>query len=492
MVPQIIKNIRNLPLGNFIAFPAEILRTSAHLIEIGARELTSNNPLIRQMGARRLIGAASVFGGTGSIIAAAAEKITGVSQEKMDAFKRSVAPEYQKNSTLIPLTESDDKGNFKYFNFSYTNPYDSMIRPVNAVLNAYGNGTLTNQNASRIVYNALIYDTLNDTPGALTEFFTPFVSESIGAGAVADLTIRNGKTKDGRTIFFEQDTAMEKIDASLGHLIGQLEPGASRSSRRVWKGVTQDFTDFGTTYDGPTELLALMSGLRIEEAKPMDSLPFIVTSYAKDIKNINQKFSANIYNPNLDLDGRIGYMVEFLTDNYDTQSRMFRVIQDMENMGADIDEIEEKLGVRLKNKKRTEALMDGEFVAPNISEARVESILERLYEENEVKAAEVEDQFETAIDIFEDIRSDLEAIELGEGADSFREFIEFTLNPPAVPGQGTAPITGIEEMAEVNLPPPVGIGDGINASLFANNINVGTQFNLLPNTVKYDKLFPFG
>jgi hypothetical protein len=235
-----------------------------------------------------------------------------------------------------------------------------------------------------------------------------------------------------------------------------------------------------------------MSGLRIEEAKPMDSLPFIVTSYAKDIENINKKFSANIYNPNLDLDGRIGYMVEFLTDNYDTQSRMFRVIQDMENMGADIDEIEEKLGVRLKNKKRTAALMDGEFVAPNISEARVESILERLYEENEVKAAEVEDQFETAIDIFEDIRSDLEAIELGEGPESFREFIEFTLNPPAVPGQDIAPITGIEEMAAVNLPPPVGIGDGVNASLFANNINVGTQFNLLTNEQKFDKLFPLG
>ena len=136
--------------------------------------------------------------------------------------------------------------------------------------------------------------------------------------------------------------------------------------------------------------------------------------------------------------------------------------------------------------------MDGEFVAPNISEARVESILERLYEENEVKAAEVEDQFETAIDIFEDIRSDLEAIELGEGPESFREFIEFTLNPPDVPVQGTVPITGIEEMAAVNLPPPPQIGTGINASLFANNINAGTQFNLLPINQKFDKLFPFG
>ncbi len=47
-VPEIIRAIRKLPIGNFIAFPAEILRTSAHLLNIGARELTSSNPFIRQ------------------------------------------------------------------------------------------------------------------------------------------------------------------------------------------------------------------------------------------------------------------------------------------------------------------------------------------------------------------------------------------------------------------------------------------------------------
>jgi len=444
------------------------------------------------MGARRLVGASAVFGGTGTIIAEASEKITGVSSDKMDAFKRSVAPDYQKNSTLIPLTESDENGNFKYFNFSYTNPYDSMLRPINAVLNAYGNGTLTNQSASRIVYNALIYDTLNDTPGAFTEFLSPFISESIGAGAVADLTIRGGKTKEGRTIYYPQDSAMEVIDASLGHLLSQLEPGASRSSRRVWKGVTQDFTDYGTTYDSATEIVALMSGLRVEDAKPMDSLPFIVTSYAKDLENIQKKFSSNIYSPNIDLNGRIGYMTEYLTDNYDTQSRMYQVIKDMEEMGADITEIEDKVGIRLKNKKRVNALMEGEFIAPNISEARVQSIIDKLYEENPTRAAEVEDQFEEAIDVFNDIRSDLEAIELGDGVAAFEEFINFTLNPPDVSTEGTVPVSGIAQIPNVELPPPAQIGTGVNANLFANNINAGTQFNLLPTAAKFDKLFPLG
>jgi len=261
---------------------------------------------------------------------------------------------------------------------------------------------------------------------------------------------------------------------------------------RVWKGVTQDFTDYGTTYDGATEMVALMSGLRVEEAKPMDSLPFIVTSYTKDLSNIQKKFSSNIYRPNIDLNGRIGYMTEYLTDNYDAQSKLFQVVKDMELMGADIDEIEEKVGVRLKNKKRVNALMEGEYIAPNISEARLEGLLEKLYDENPLKAVEVEDQFEEALDLFEDMRYDLEEIELGEGVESFREIINFTLNPPSVSTQGTPGTTGIESVAEVELPLPIGIGTPINGSLFANNNNLGNQFNLLPNSVKFDKLFPQG
>ena len=168
------------------------------------------------------------------------------------------------------------------------------------------------------------------------------------------------------------------------------------------------------------------------------------------------------------------------------------VRKDMEAMGADIDEIEDRVGKRLKNKKRLNALMDGEYRAPNISDARLTGLIEKLYEENPLKAAEVENQFEEALDIFEDLRFDLEDIELGEGVGAFEEFINFTLNPPDVSTEGAAPLSGIAQLPDVNLPPPPQIGTGVNASLFANNNTLGTQFNLLPTAVKFDKLFPLG
>ena len=45
---------------------------------------------------------------------------------------------------------------------------------------------------------------------------------------------------------------------------------------------------------------------------------------------------------NISVENRIGYMTEYLKDNYDTQSRMYQTIKDMEAMGADSSDIEEK------------------------------------------------------------------------------------------------------------------------------------------------------
>ena len=100
MVPKAVRATRELPFGNFASFPSEILRNGANIISIGARELTSANPLIRQMGARRLIGASATFGGIGAVVQQTAQAITGVNQDIMDSFQRSFAPEYQKNSTF--------------------------------------------------------------------------------------------------------------------------------------------------------------------------------------------------------------------------------------------------------------------------------------------------------------------------------------------------------------------------------------------------------
>ena len=467
-VPEVIRAIRKLPIGNFIAFPAEILRTSAHLLNIGARELTSSNPFIRQMGARRLLGASAVFGGVGSTIAYTAEQITGVTKDKIEAFQRSAAPAYQKNATLIPLTEPDANGNFKYFNFSYSNPYDSLIRPVNAVLNAYANGTLNQRSADEIVFNLLFYDKLTNTPGALTEFFDPFVSESIGSEAVFDIAFRGGETRDGRKIYFKnQDTPLEIIDKSLGHLFAQLEPGANRSIRRVYKGITGTFTQFGQQLDAKTELGALLGGVRVETAKPLNSMPFIITSYRKDQSNIRSEFGRNAFRADATPEQRLAAFKEYVLDNFDAQKIMYQTLKDMETMGVSSDRIEDILQARLKNKREVEQLIDGVYKVPGFSEKTFEELVGRLELEDPLKAAKVDFEISQAIEAMNDLRDQISQVDLTTARDELDSRINAILFPSVSILRDIEDTRPTSAVKTVNLPPPPGLTTQPDSSVIA-------------------------
>jgi len=485
-VPEIIKAIRKLPIGNFIAFPAEILRTSAHLVNIGARELTSSNPFIRQMGARRLMGTTAVFGGIGSTIAYTAEKITGVSDEKIKAFQRSAAPDYQKNATLIPLTESDSNGNFKYFNFSYTNPYDSMIRPVNAVFNAYANGTLNDKTADQIVFDALFYDKLTDTPGALTEFITPFVSESIGSEAVFDIAFRNGETRDGRTIYFDQDTALEKIDKSLGHLFTQLEPGANRSIRRVYKGITGTFTQFGQQLDAKTELGALLAGVRVEEAKPLNSMPFLITSYGKDKQNIRREFGRNVFRVDATPEQRLAGFKEYILDSFESQKVFYQVLKDMKTMGVSSRKVEDILEKRLRNKSEVEQLIDGEFKVPGFSEETFDDLVDRLKIEDPIQAAKIASEIRQSVRAMERLRRRLRRVDLDDSREEVDNKINSILFPTISRFRGDESPSGIATVQAVELPVPQGLDTPVNTNII--NQSIGNIQNDLLRQIELQKL----
>ena len=483
-VPEIIKGVRKLPIGNFIAFPAEILRTGANLIAIGSKELTSTNPFIRQMGARRMIGGSAVFGGIGTIVSQTAEKITGVTQEKMEAFKRSAAPVYQKNATLIPLTEPDKNGNFKYFNFSYSNPYDSLVRPINAILNNLGNGELNQATVDEKVMNALFGDPLTNTPGALSEFFDPFISESIGSEAIFDVAFRKGETRGGKRIYFENDSLNEKIDKSIGHLFKQLEPGASRSARRVYKAATGSFTQFGTLLDTETELGALLAGVRVEDAKPLTSMPFIITSFGKDKTNIRRKFGRNAFAANARPEQRLGAFKEYVVDTFNNQKLFHQVLKDMKTLNIPRRKIEDILQARLKNKSEVEALIEGEFRPPNFNTETFDELISRLRIEDPIEAAKIRTDIRRDLRTMERVLDRIDRFDFDDSVQEVDEKINEILFPRISSIRNPQPSvnTGILTQ-KVNLPQDINIGTPINNQILSiktqPTLSFGEKFNIL-------------
>ena len=494
-VPQVIKNIRDLPIGNFIAFPAEILRTTANIVSFGARELTSSNPLIRQMGAKRLMGVTTVLGGAGTAIQKTAEHLTGVSPDQMESFQRSFAAPYQQNSTLIPLSKPDSNGVFKYFNYSFSNPYDSLVTPVNAIFRHFADGTLNKDSVDTIVMNSLFGGSLGGKgrKGALTEFLSPFVAESIGTERVTDVIPygRGGKTTSGKTIYYENDEPGVKISKSIEHVLGGLTPGAVTSATRVWQGATQKFTDSGTMRDGATELTALMSGVRVEEAKPLTSMPFIINSFQRDGQNINSKFSSSIYSAANSPEAKLSAYKQFLLESYTSQNRMFTTLKDATSLGIDEGDIQDLLEPRL-TKSTARDLVDGTFKVRSVNRKGFDSLIERLDKENPIAAAKFENQIDNVLEIIDNLQYELGDFSLGSPLENLELSIDKILTPgvnqarrlirPVAPASGTT-------APRVELPPGI-TGAAVNPQVVADSQAKVTQnLSSLPLGERYNISF---
>ena len=496
-VPAIIENIRNLPLGNFVAFPAEILRTTANIINIGARELTSTNPFIRQMGARRLVGVSTVLGGIGFTVQKGAQYMTGVDDEMMNAFQTSFAPPYQKNSTLVPVSAPDENGNFKYYNFSYSNPYDSLVAPVNGIIGAFTEGRLREDNVMSIFMDSMFGGAIdpNKRKGAIIEFLTPFISESIGTERAFDVTVRGGKTSEGKQIYFPQDDPGVIIANSLKHVFGGLTPGAVTSFARIWDGATGKFTDYGTQRDGLDEVVALMSGVRVEDAKPLSSMPFILTSFNGDKKNMRSKFARNAYSARTGAEQKLGAYVQYMLESYDSQNRLYTTIENAKILGISKNRLKKILEERL-TKTEAKLLLKGIFKPPSYSENAFKAIEKRLKKENPLEGIRKANENETVMEVYDDLKKDLKKYKLGGSTDNLNLTIDYILTPDVEEVRDLrselAPPTGTL-IAETKAVLPVDQNKNVPVNMASvNTTNLGSRYNLLPNDQKFDKLFPFG
>ena len=222
LVPEAIKSLRALPLGNFIAFPAEILRTGFNIINTALKEMSSNEAAIREIGVKRIGGALTTFSLLGNQIQELGKNLTGTSEEELLAARRLAAP-YQRNSQFIPVGK-DKKGNLEVIDFSHTNPYDMLTRPLRTIATAIDSSGRLSEDALKTAQR-----TMWETFG---EFFEPFLDESMIFTAFSDVLPeevpfigRNGVTRSGAKVYSEADTPLRKFEKSVIHVMNSMNPG---------------------------------------------------------------------------------------------------------------------------------------------------------------------------------------------------------------------------------------------------------------------------
>lgn len=376
-VPPIIQALRVTPIGNFVSFPAEILRTGANTLFIGLREMSHSNPAIRQMGIRRMIGAIMTSYGLGKGITELTQVLTNTTSAQWDAYKRSGAAPWNKNSNLLAIKEWKN-GESKAINFSYFSPYDSLFAPFSAAMSKAEQQNLNPQETE-----AFVMDMMFSEGGPVFTFLSPFVSEPLGYDRFIDVTTRAGKKKEGGSIYTESDDLTAKFYKSFKHVLDGIQPGAFVSGSKIKNALEKDLAGGGKPINLRDELLALFAGVRIINIDAKKDLTYAASTLGRLLRAVDEKenfyTSKNFVNKTpTDI---VNTFEQMQDEAFRLQKDMYITIKDLQLLDLSKNKIEEILESTGLNKKLVSNLMDGEFTPVNYSLPRFERKIE------EVKAA---------------------------------------------------------------------------------------------------------
>jgi hypothetical protein len=376
-VPPFIQNLRKLPIGAFISFPAEILRTGANIINIGLKEASSKNAAIRQMGLRRLMGAFMTSYATGTGLVQLAQFLTNSTDAQWDAYQRSSAAPWDANSNLLAI-EGWKNGEAAAINFSYFSPYDSLWAPLEAAIAQASKQELNPQETEEYVLNLMFAE-----DGPVMKFLNPFITEPLGYDRVLDVTVRNGKKDQGGTVYSPSDNLGDKFIKSFTYILDGVQPGVTSSGQKIAGSIGKDLTKGGKPLNLKDELLALFAGIRIIRIDTKKDLRYFSSEMNRLLRAVDE--NENFYNVNTYRQNTPNDMVETFKNMQDEafkiQKDMYIRVKDLQLLDLDEDTIKQIMVDSGVNKKLATAIMDGEFTPVNYSKARFESKIKVIEDE---------------------------------------------------------------------------------------------------------------
>jgi len=349
-VPTSIKVVRRLPIGNFISFPAEIIRISFNSLKQGLYEIRTPN--LKSRGAKRIAGNIA-FGTLGvKVLVDQAQEYWGVTKEERDALRDYVA-EWSKNSSLLITNFDPDKGKIEYIDLSYTFPYDIIQRPIQAIFNAIADGSIDSKDTNQIIVDAAL--------GAMNEFFKPFISESIITQKFID--IRRNQTSEGRQVYNPELPLGDRIMQRFVHVAEAIEPGSVPQIEKLFKAVKGEKEPYGKEYDLGVELWANLGGLRITQLNIEEAFNFKVYPFIENVRDSERLFRTVANNQNIVPVGEyVGAYMEAETARYRNFSEMYKYIQSALELGGDKRSIITSLRDKGVSKKVINSLFMGVYV----------------------------------------------------------------------------------------------------------------------------------
>ena len=308
MVPAIVRNWRRLPAGNFVAFNSEVIRNVFNTTMFTSRELTSMNPYIRQMGARRLLGMSGVLYGSKKALDVITTELTELDQGFMTAYQRFYSPWFQKEHTLYPLSKMDEKDkSFTMGDWTVEQPYEAVTGGVEAIFNGLFNPLDSDEEMGKRFFKAFFYDFQEEKNGGFGILLGSFLPEPIFLEKMLDIWpkdwgvpgARGGVTQTGSMIYNPRYDNMGMVLAkSVSHVLQAVTPATINNMGKVMAGIDGKLDRAYSKVDTKFESMKMLLGLGPTEEKPLLKFPFVAKDLAGKVVDSRRKFYQTIGDPN--------------------------------------------------------------------------------------------------------------------------------------------------------------------------------------------------
>jgi len=342
-VSDTVRALRRLPLGTFMSFPSEILRTTTNIAKRSIKEI--QDPALRSIGLKRLAGMVGVVGAAPYGFQKIFQGIYNITNEELRALKQFL-PEWSKNSTILPVRD-EETGELKYIDFSHGNAYDTAIRPLQTLLNNIQQGITDDK--------VLMQGVMKGMAEAAGELASPFISEAIFTEAMVDLLPilgRGGKTIEGRQIYTEAQFDNEPgtaIKNMIEHLGASLLPFSYPQLTRIYQAAADKPSDRGEFFELPDELTGFF-GFRQVKIDPVRSMGFKISGYQRGTREARALFTGGSESllkggPKTGRD----VIERFIVANrakFNNDKQMRANIQAAETLGTDMNLIRREFGDR--------------------------------------------------------------------------------------------------------------------------------------------------
>jgi hypothetical protein len=414
LVPNLVKNWRRFPMGNFIAFRAENIRNSFNTMIYSMREMSSSNPFLRQMGAKRMMGLAATYYGISKGISLFTKALTGLDEEWIKKYQRWFVPYYDKTSTLFPVSKPDAQWRFWTLNWTRENPYEGLQDTFDVMFKELFNPVNDDNTMGKRFFNAFFWNVEEDTPGSIYVMFEPFLTPSLFYKAVVDIAPsewtggigKNGILENGSIVFdVRNDTPAEILAKIFGHIWEDINPTTAKNAKQVLEAMEEELTPSGQEMSTVNKIFKMVLGIGVERQTPLNSISFVVSNFTKRIAATQKDFVRDATNINDLIKDPFTLPKKFnelQKNRYREYSRLYDFVKFLrDNLKLSPQEIYKHVKDRSGFSKQTLLLMyQGKFDPANLPPIKFSSIypgvLRRinnttLYEDNPLELKDIYD-----------------------------------------------------------------------------------------------------